>query len=344
MTMQRITTRPLKLAGFLLGLLCFQTLSHPAIAMPITNYQPTFIPVQDQTGCLKIALRLYNQHNSLYTLLVDPYTLSTSTCQFNKLHQRKLHPPKKDPGYFLWEELAQTPYMQLIKHCTTPPFVHQNGGIRHALGQADGVFLTVDMCPSNKPFEQAFFRRLASLSAKESPFAVGISMSGLWMLGHPKEFAWLCQEASNRKLQITWINHTFSHLYYPDIALANNFMCFSAINLPEHEQQLFTQTRLQEEILLTERLLLEHDQLPSVFFRFPGLIADQGLMTRLGNLGLIPLGADAWLAKGEQPKPGSIILVHGNGNEWPGIKKVMRLLDDDSLQWLPLSDLGKIHA
>ena len=308
----------------------------------ITNYQPVFIPVHDATGRLQIVLRMFNQHNSLYALLVDPYTLHTSRCAFTELKQRKTLPQERGPGYFSWAELECTPYMRLIKYYTTPPYPLQNDGIRRALGRAKGVFLTVDMCPSAKSFEQAFFEKLVGLSSAQQPFAVGICISGLWMLGHPAEFAWLCQQAQQNKLNITWVNHTLSHIYYPDIPLANNFMRFSPIEMPANEQQLFTQERLQEEVLVTERLLLEQDQLPSIFFRFPGLITDQGLLARLATLGLIPLGTDAWLAKGEQPQPGSIILVHGNGNEPPGIKRIMKLLDDKSWTWLPLTYLGQV--
>lgn len=110
-------------------------------------------------------------------------------------------------------------------------------------------------------------------------------------------------------------------------------MPFRPIAMPTQEQALFTQENLQE-VLTTERLLLKHSQLPGVFFHFPGVVAD---LLRLGTLGLISPGADAWLAKGEQPRPGSIVLVHGNGNEVPGIQKVIKLLDDKSLLGLPFS-------
>jgi hypothetical protein len=334
-------TQLLLTATLVLG---FQTLSHLAMSMPITNYHPTFIPVQNQTGDLQIVIRLFDQQNKLYALLVDPYSLKTSMDEFTKLYQRRPQSlDQKKPGYFSWQEIAHTPYMKLIQHCTKAPFSNQNGGIKHALTQPQGIFLTVDMCPSTKPFEKSFFQKLVSLSSATEPFEVGVSITGLWMLGHPQEFAWLCREVQQGRLNITWINHTLSHLYYPDISLENNFMCFSPIAMAEPEKQVFIQERLQEEILFTERLLLENDQLPSVFFRFPGLIADQGLANRLGNLGLIPLGTDAWLAKGETPQPGSIILVHGNGNETPGIKKVMTLLSNRSLKWLPLSHLGRLE-
>ena len=79
-------------------------------------------------------------------------------------------------------------------------------------------------------------------------------------------------------------------------------------------------------MLATEQLLIENGLTPSPFFRFPGLVADAGLLTRLRQLWLIPIGSDAWLAKGEVPVNGSFILVHGNGNEPQGVRKLLSLM------------------
>lgn len=187
----------------------------PRLSTTITSYQPTFIPVYDLSDRLQIVLRVFNQNDSLYALLVDPHTLRTSRCAMARLKYRKESPKGSMPGYFRWEELERTPYMQLIKHCTVPPYPLQNDGLTRALGQVGGVFLTVDMCPSASPFEQAFFEKLGSLSSAQEPFEVGICMSGLWMLGHPEEFAWLCQQAQHNRLNITWVNHTLSHTILP---------------------------------------------------------------------------------------------------------------------------------
>ena len=72
--------------------------------------------------------------------------------------------------------------------------------------------------------------------------------------------------------------------------------------------------------MLTEQILLECGQTLFVFFRFPGLISNPLLLKKYG---LIPLAADAWLAKNEPIRPGSVILVHGNGNEPLGIKRLI---------------------
>ena len=55
-------------------------------------------------------------------------------------------------------------------------------------------------------------------------------------------------------------------------------------------------------------------------------------MKQIKNYGLIPLGADAWLADMEKKhqaltlSPGGIILVHGNSNEPRGIQILTPLL------------------
>jgi hypothetical protein len=80
------------------------------------------------------------------------------------------------------------------------------------------------------------------------------------------------------------------------------------------------------EILRTEQAMLEHGMVPSVFFRFPGLVSSRELFDRVVAHGLVPVGSDAWLAKGQGPAEGSIVLVHGNGNEPIGIEDFLRLL------------------
>ena len=91
--------------------------------------------------------------------------------------------------------------------------------------------------------------------------------------------------------------------------------------------------------------LIENGLLPSPFFRFPGLVSDRKLIEQLRALSLIPIGADAWLAKGETPHPGSIILVHANGNEPEGIRLLLSFYEKQRepfrtkrLTLLPLSD------
>ena len=72
--------------------------------------------------------------------------------------------------------------------------------------------------------------------------------------------------------------------------------------------------------------MIDNGLCPSVFFRFPGLVSDQELVRRVIGYGLITVGSDAWLAKNQAASQGSIVLVHGNGNEPIGIEKFLGLV------------------
>jgi hypothetical protein len=291
----------------------------------INYYQKIFIPFYTKKGELRIAIRQFLSNKNVYFLVVDPYQYVTSIVKADQLYPRN---PAKDsdrePGYFAWEKIKETPYIKDLLHFTAYPGYLENAGLTHAIKKTKGFFLTVDMCPSIKPIEKDFFRQLVAVGKnRKIPFPVAIAMSGLWMLNHMREFTWLLQMQKENKLNITWVNHSFSHMYFKDLPSGKNFL-------------LFFQTDLENEILTTELLLLNHKQLPSVFVRFPGLIADKPVMQTMQHCGLIPLGSDAWLDRDQHPKDGSIILVHGNGNEPIGIEKAMVYLKNTHIIWLPI--------
>ena len=75
--------------------------------------------------------------------------------------------------------------------------------------------------------------------------------------------------------------------------------------------------------------LLQKGLLFSAFFRFPGLVSDHQLVETVTDYGLIPVGSDAWLAKGQAAHNGTIVLIHGNGNEPVGIKDFIKLLQNE---------------
>ena len=83
---------------------------------------------------------------------------------------------------------------------------------------------------------------------------------------------------------------------------------------------------VDREIFETEKLIVAQGETPSVFFRFPGLVADAALLENVRSRHLVALGADFWLALGLRPRPGSIVLVHPNGNEPVGIRLFLRLM------------------
>lgn len=294
----------------------------------ITDYRQTFFPCYNRKGDLRIAIRMYYVNKTPYYLVVNPFTFATEAAPATNFKPRKI--VSNVPGYFTMKELSETPYMKALVKYTSPPYVLENQGITHAEKTVNAVFLTADMCPSVKPFEKDFFKTLVAMSEKHrKPMSIALPMTGLWIIGHLQEFKWLIKQVKKQKLKITWVNHSFSHVYYVDLPYSENFLLVPNVNTTH-------------EILATEKLLLEQGQLPSVYFRFPGLVSNEKLVLKLRHFGLIPIGTDAWIAKNQSPKPGSIVLVHGNSNEPEGIKKVMPLLQNPSYHWQSLEQVFDI--
>jgi hypothetical protein len=205
------------------------------------------------------------------------------------------------------DELAGARMMRAIdQSAEAPGLAHrgflENAGLTH--GAAPGAYLTGDLCPSSRPLDRSFFE---TLSARERGAPVALSISGLWLMRHFSDYAWLLQQQAEGAIRITWINHSFHHQFHRGVPYAQNFMLLPGVDA-------------DAEILQTERLLIANGQVPSLFFRFPGLVSDAPLMQAARRHHLIALGADAWLAINQRPRPGSIILVHPNGNEEAGLQ------------------------
>ncbi|GAB4296874.1 MAG: hypothetical protein Fur0034_06380 [Desulfuromonadia bacterium] len=202
----------------------------------------------------------------------------------------------------------------------------QNGGVRRVDG-SQGVAITVDLCPSSKPLDRPLFTRLVALS-RIHPAPVAIAVTGRWLDTHPDDFRWLREMERSHLLDITWVNHSDTHPYEPSLPLSRTFLLTEGIDL-------------EREITAVEEKLRREGVTPSPFFRFPGLVADRRTFDAVLSRGLIPIGSDAWLAKGEEPRGGSIILVHGNGNEPPGVARLLTLLETTSLpeRLVSLTDL-----
>ena len=296
----------------------------------ILNYTNTFMPLYTQQGELRIAIRHFELNHVISALLVNPYTLETEIVPLSRLYYRDPHrDTPKSLSYASWANIKKTPYLRALNQYTEYSHSIENAGITHAEWKNPlSYFLTVDMCPTVKPFERRLFLRLAELSHLSGhAFPVAISISGLWILQHPQEWAWLLSLQRTNKLAITWVNHSFAHLYFNDLPLDQNFL-------------LFQHTHLPDEIMSTERMLIEQGLLPSVFFRAPGLVTNRHVLSKLKDYGLIPLGANAWLAKHQQPESASIILIHGNGLEPLGVNLLMPYLTPNNLGvFLPLNRL-----
>lgn len=314
-------------------ILCTLFLSRYSVALyadtpKISDYHRTFI-VLEKNKKLRIAIRQYYVGNELFFLAVDPYLLTTESAPAKDFKDRDYLAKNGtlSSTYFSMREINNTPYMKaLLKYTEQRDKKQLNQGITRSEYPVHGVFLTINMPPSAISFEKRLFESLidkSKIMRKPVPFAV--SISGLWIVEDLDEFNWITQQEKNGLFKITWINNSFSFPYYADLPLKDNFLVTPEINI-------------NAEILDTEKLLLEHNQLPSVFFRFPGLISNKKLMLKLKEFGLIPVGSDAYLAKGQQFKMGDIILVHGNSNEPEGVDKILPLIKNGNLNLLPFQD------
>ncbi|MBC7691443.1 MAG: hypothetical protein H7222_06705 [Methylotenera sp.] len=226
--------------------------------------------------------------------------------------------------------IAQSPYGRALNTTDSAPFPMADDGIQHSQKPVDGVFLTADLCPAGAhKFEQRFFDALEHLAIdRHQPIPVSLAVTGLWLKGHEAHFQEIRNLEKKGLIQVTWINHTHSHPYRVGVPESRNFVLTPGIH-PEAEIQG------------PEMELLKRGEVPSVFFRFPGLISNETWIRRLKSHSLIPVGSDAWLAKGQKPQSGSIILVHANGNEPEGIDRFLHWLPKSSAlgSFLPLTDL-----
>ncbi len=285
----------------------------PAHAARITGYRVIREPVCDRAGKRLLAVRSFERDGVPRLLVVDPETLASYDLPADSVKK------SGDAGADLFRS---TRLARALERYNSPPYRLQNGGAVRAETEVEGLFLTVDLCPSKRPFERDLFDAAAALGRGRA-VPVAVMISGVWLSTHPQELAYLKDEIAAGRLAVTWVNHSYHHHYDPKVPLPENFL-------------LAPGTDPLQEVLQTEELLLSQGLVPSPFFRFPGLVSDGALMQRLKELSLIPVGSDAWLAKGEVPRQGSFILVHGNGNEPKGVKLLLPILKDKAPRLLPL--------
>jgi hypothetical protein len=285
------------------------SLAAPASAGPVSDYR-----VRLATGSPSrapgpwVVLRTFGRDGRSWVLAVDPPTLTTRILPSAGLTLRDREWVK------LREALRTTPYGRALDDSERSAGREQDAGIDHVLPAGNGVVLTIDLCPAGRPLARELFDSvLASFAVEQHPVPIGIAVTGVWMREHPLDLAWIRQRERDGEFAVTWINHSFHHRYDRRLPLSRNFL-------------LEPGTDTELEVLSTEKAMLENGLLPSVFFRFPGLVSDRRLVGAVVGLGLVPIGSDAWLAKKQAPSRGSIVLVHGNGNEPLGVERFLELL------------------
>lgn len=239
-------------------------------------------------------IRSFKKQNQIYYLAVNENSLETKILV--------------DKPFLMENNYRKSKYSKLLEKFINKPAKLQNDGVTTL--NSSNIFITMDFCPSIKSsYEKGFFEKLALLSSKkESPITITLFISAKWIKKHKKDFLELITLQRDNKLNIIWGNHTYNHFYYPNTPLEKNFI-------------LAKNTNIKKEILELEKLLLSYNVVPSILFRFPGLVSDKKSIRTVLKLGLIPIGSDTWLAKGDKIKNGSIILLHGNKNEPKGIKE-----------------------
>ena len=201
------------------------------------------------------------------------------------------------------------PLLQTLQSGRSRTLMRLEPSIREASPHT--VYLTVDMCPSSQPIAGYLFRQINALATEvDGDFSVSIAISGNWLVEHEEAFVWLQALAKHAKWRPRWINHSMRH------------------GRDRHNRQSLFLThpriRIDREILSLEKLLLEFGEVPSIYFRFPGLRADRRRLQQISEYGLIALGADAWVGNDETIYDGSVVLVHGNGNESEGMFALQR--------------------
>ncbi|HXK12666.1 MAG TPA: polysaccharide deacetylase [Vicinamibacteria bacterium] len=279
-------------------------------AGPVRDYRATpALATEGPAGSAAVVLRTFTRGGERLRLIVDPETLATRVVPAAGL------PVKRRPWRAVREAVAGTAYGRALKDAEANEKPLQGAGLGHLRPGRPGIDLTVDLCPSAHPLDRALFTALTDALGREArPLPVAIALTGAWMREHAADLEWLASLEREGTLAVTWVNHSNHHRASPEAPLEENFL-------------LQPGTDVRAEVLDTEKAMLEAGLLPSVFFRFPGLVSRPDVFGTVVGLGLVPLGSDAWLAKSRKPPAeGSIVLVHANGNEPVGVRRFLELL------------------
>lgn len=283
----------------------------PALTQVIIKNYTGYTGIATNKHGRLIVLRKFERNNTTTYLAADPETLRTL------LIDAGAYQISPSGWNVLQEEFKNTPYFKSLDAARSTERRMADAGITHGFQKTAGIILTVDLCPSHRNLDRSIFANLFSEFGKSrQPIPVALSITGSFIKKHIDDIRWLQEQERQGNIAITWINHTLHHHYDPRASLNTNFL-------------LAPETNMQQEVLGNEIFMLENNLCPSVFFRFPGLISDAKTMDFLLNTGIIPVGSDAWLAKGQPIHKGSLVLIHGNGNEAIGIKDFLMLLKQE---------------
>jgi len=275
----------------------------------ITGYKTIQKCYLDKNAHVQVALREFDMDGNSTVWSVDAATLET---RLDNSRQSYL------------EKCSISEYSQLLDKSISKPFPMQNDGIT---SNENGIVITTDLCPSSKKgFEKQLYLDLMKKFKK--PVPVTLFVTGRWIDKHLASFKQFQKWQDDGNMSVTWGNHTYTHPYHPSKPLSENFALSKDYNLTK-------------DTLMLEQKLLSEGVIPSIFFRFPGLVSDKKSMIDIGNLGLVTIGSNTWLAKNQKIKKNSIILLHGNKNEHKGVVMFEKLLDANSSMLMKLGTLTR---
>ncbi|MDQ3439780.1 MAG: polysaccharide deacetylase family protein [Planctomycetota bacterium] len=186
------------------------------------------------------------------------------------------------------------------------------------------VSMTVDLCWSLRPYERDFFRFVPRVAKVNGDAWVTLFVTGRWLEQHPDEMERLIELSREPGVGVTWALHSWVH------PKQRPFMnAYSPQDVREDNQRV-------------EAELLRWGIVPSIFYRFPGLIHDEPRLRAILDLDLISVDCDSWVAsmrRGRSPHhlwpgDGSIVLIHGNGNEAIGIPRLYEwMIENPGWKW-----------
>ena len=277
--------------------LCF-FLIFSCINAQIINYEKFIAECTDFEEDLIVLRKLEDSNKNIKYISLHPNTLEVKIIEANQIKERDWH--------FLEKKYSNTVYIKL-RNYTKQQFNYsslKNSGLKN-LNVGETYILTTDLCPVyHKNLNYKLYNNISE--ELSHPIPIGIAITGRWLNHHKDGLEWLLDMQKKNIFQITWINHSYNHKYIEGRANSSNFL-------------LIKNTDLDYEVLDLEKLMINNDLNISIYFRFPGLISNKELYSKVLSYGLIPLGSDSWIGKGNLPKNGSIVLLHGNGNDRKGV-------------------------
>ncbi len=261
--------------------------------MEVLNYKKiSHIPCIYK-GNMNIAIRAFESNSKRLFTLVDINTLKVSLIEQNQCKYSLSDSLEK---CFKKAQIKSSTYYKSLKKFNVINESHFAQGLT-CLPAVNGIFLSINIASSIKKMDYSFFESLLVLIEQGIEVNLLIAVSGLWIVTHKEDFRHL-QSLRSKLFNIEWVNNSFSNVRYSDIEDEHNFLLLPNIDL-------------EYELLETEKLIIENNEIPSPFFRFPGLISDSSLVKLLTSYGLIQLGAKVLFDKPKteyEIKKGDIVL------------------------------------